>query len=76
MTKFIYVDLKPVDESDKPGTVRLVNIDQIEDIYVNENYEVCIIFSSGRVLITDEDWNQLESKLGGATHNSDINHGK
>lgn len=72
MAKFIYISKMPENDSQDHGLVRLVNIDQIEDIYVNEDSEIVIVFASGRRMVTDEDWNDLEQKLGGAIHSSDV----
>lgn len=72
MAKFIYISKMPDNDTQDHSLVRLVNIDQIEDIFVNEDSEIVIVFASGRQMVTDENWNDLEQKLGGATHSSDV----
>lgn len=72
MAKFIYVSKKPDREDQDHDLVHLVNVDQIEDIFVNDDCEIVIVFASGRNMTTDEGWDDLQAKLGGATHNSDV----
>lgn len=72
MAKFIYIYKKSEHADEDTSAVRLVNVDQIEDVSLNDDYEIVIAFASGRRMTTAEKWDELEAKLGGATHNSDV----